>query len=134
MGDMTHDFSRSEFRCRCGCGLDAIDPDLVDNLQHSRDAVGLPYSISSGCRCKKHNSDVGGKEGSAHLPQEDGLCKAADIECANSHEMYLMGWDLIRRFKRIEFGKKISNGKVKLWIHVDRAKSDDFPQEVLILV
>jgi hypothetical protein len=131
MGDMANNFSRREFACPC-CGLDTIDPGLVDKLQNSRDSVGLSYVISSGCRCKKHNADVGGKAGSAHLPQEDGLCKAADIECADSHQMYLMGWDLIRRFKRIEFGKKISNGKVKLWIHVDEARGG-FPQEVLIL-
>lgn len=135
MGDMTKNLNRSEFACPCGCGLDRIDPDFVDNLQISRDATGFPYDIKngSGCRCPYHNKAVGGKENSAHLPYaEDDLCHAADIPCADSHMMYMIGWDLIRRFKRIEFGKKIgSDGKIKLWIHVDNRR--DLPQEVLIL-
>ena len=130
MGDLTKNFSRSEFACPC-CGLDTIDPDLVDILQHSRDAVGLPYPINSGCRCQKHNRDVGGVASSAHTPKDGGLCHAADIGCTDSHDMYLKGWDLIRRFGRIEFGRKVVNGQIRLWIHVDNDRT--LPQGVLIL-
>lgn len=128
MGDLTRSFSRSEFACRDGCGLDRIDPDLVDNLQHSRDAVGISYPINCGCRCEAHNKLVGGKVNSAHLPSAGGLCHAADLECSNSHELYIMLFDLIRRFKRIEIGR---TKKGTLWIHVDNRS--DLPQEVLII-
>lgn len=131
MGDLTRNFNKSEFACRCGCGLDAIDPDLVDILQDSRDAVGRPYPINSGCRCVKHNRDEGGVASSAHTKKADGFCKAADIECSDSHDMYLKGRDLILRVKRIEFGRKVVHGQIRLWIHVDIA--DDLPQEVLVL-
>lgn len=131
MGDLTRNFSRSEFACRCGCGLDSIDPDLVDILQHSRTAVGIPYPINSGCRCQVHNKRIGGAGNSAHLLYEDNLCHAADIGAKNWHDLYLLAWDLIRRFRRIEFGKLERFGKVELWIHVDNRR--DLPQEVLIL-
>jgi hypothetical protein len=75
---------------------------------------------------------VGGKEHSAHLPFTDGLCHAADLECSNSHELFIMLFDLIRRFKRLEIGKKVSKeGKVTMWIHVDNRR--DLPQEVVIV-
>lgn len=128
MGDLTKNFSRSEFECNCGCGLNKIDLALVDVLQHSKDATGLPFIITSGCRCSVHNAKKGGKVNSAHLLNIDGYCHAADIACVSSQMMYKMGWDLIRRFRRIEFGKS----GMKLWIHVDNRP--DLPQDVLILV
>ena len=128
MGDLSLNFSRSEFSCRCSCGLDSIDPDLVAILQHSRTATGLSYPITSGCRCQDRNREAGGKDNSAHLPYTDGLCHAVDIGCSDSRDMYMKGVDLIKRFRRIEFGKKDG----KLWIHVDNRR--DLPQEVLFLV
>lgn len=72
MGDLSKNFSRWEFRCPC-CGLDAVDPVLVESLQLLRDIVG-PLHINSACRCPKHNAEVGGKANSQHL-----YGKAADI-------------------------------------------------------
>ena len=129
MGDLSYNFSRSEFACKCGCGLDRIDRDLVDNLQQARQAIGIPLPINCGCRCEAHNKSVGGKVNSAHLPfADDYLCHAADLECSNSHEMFIMLSDLIRRFRRIELGK---TSKGNLWIHVDNRR--DLLQEVIIL-
>lgn len=74
MGDMTTNFNRSEFECQCGCGKDDISPRLVRVLQTIRDTVEQPVKISSGCRCRARNAEVGGVEGSAHTTGE-----AADI-------------------------------------------------------
>ena len=125
MGDLTRNFDRSEFACKCGCGLAAIDPMLVDLLQMSRDATGLPYHINAGCRCFVHNAMVGGKPESAHLPKlvNSGVCKAADIACSDSHTRFIMLSDLIKRFKRLEVGTT--------WLHVDLDQS--LPQEVIFL-
>ena len=120
---MTPNFNRSEFKCKCGCGLDSIDPALVDILQESRTATGLTYEISSGCRCYEHNTKEGGKPNSAHLKKGDGKCKAADIKCIGSQMRYKMVKDLITRFKRIEVCGS--------WIHVDIDLT--LPQEVLFL-
>ena len=71
---LSNDFQRYEFSCGCGCGYDDIDPKLVDKLQQLRDTIGKPIVVTSGCRCKKYNSHIGGVISSPHL---DGL--AADI-------------------------------------------------------
>lgn len=83
MGDMTRNYNRREFVCKCGCGFDAIKPELVDMLQVIRDRAGAPVFINSGCRCKTHNAKVGGVANSSHTGGY-----AADI--------YISGWDNFR--------------------------------------
>jgi len=73
MGDLTENFSRSEFTCKCGCGFDDISLELVNELQTFRNLLwittGKPHKIriESGCRCVPHNKSVGGATNSAHL-------------------------------------------------------------------
>ena len=67
MGDITKNFSRKEFTCKCGCGLNVIDERLVHRLQVIRDIVQEKMIISSGCRCVDHNQNVGGASVSYHL-------------------------------------------------------------------
>ena len=74
MGDLSKNFSAWEFRCPCGCGFDGVDPLLVQSLQELRDIIKRPIRINSGCRCPRHNQDVGGEIDSQHL-----LGKAADV-------------------------------------------------------
>lgn len=74
MGDLTKNFNRFEFACKCGCGFDDIDLKVVQALQKLRDKLDKPIHVLSGCRCKAHNAEVGGAGGSQHL-----LGKAADI-------------------------------------------------------
>ena len=81
MGDLTKDFSRSEFSCKCGCGFDRIDPRVVEMCQTIRDALGEPIRINSACRCQSHNAKVGGVDGSYHTK---GL--AADLSCAEGSQ------------------------------------------------
>jgi len=74
MGDLTENFSRFEFACHCGCGFDDVSLGLVDALQRLRDCVGRPVHVTSGCRCRNHNRNVGGAVNSYHLRGE-----AADV-------------------------------------------------------
>jgi uncharacterized protein YcbK (DUF882 family) len=67
MGDMTKDYSRSEFACKCGCGFNAVNPVLVEALQKLRNAIDRPVRVLSGCRCAAHNRAVGGEMASQHL-------------------------------------------------------------------
>lgn len=69
---ITENFNSEEFTCPC-CGMEWIDRKLVHRLQVIRDIIGCPIVITSGCRCTKHNAEVGGKESSYHL-----LGEAAD--------------------------------------------------------
>lgn len=68
-------FERWEFSCKCGCGFDTVDAELVvvllDVKKHFN---GATVHINSGCRCVKHNRNIGGRYSSYHL-----LGRAADI-------------------------------------------------------
>ena len=80
-------FPEEPFGCRCGCGLDAFDPEMRRILNKVREELGIPLIINSGCRCEKHNAAIGGAPNSAHMVQSDGLCHAVDIKCL---------WDVTR--------------------------------------
>lgn len=71
--DVKH-FKKSEFTCKCGCGLNNIDLTLVKVLDQIRDDFNSPLIITSGCRCKSWNAKKGGVQGSRHV-----LGKAADF-------------------------------------------------------
>ena len=68
-------FKREEFACKCGCGFDAVDTELLDVLEDVREMFG-PTHISSACRCLEHNTNIGSKNTSQHV-----RAKAADITC-----------------------------------------------------
>ena len=73
--DYIKHFNKSEFACKCGCGFDNINLDLVKLLEQIRSHFGdNPLYITSGCRCASHNKAVGGVQGSRHV-----LGKASDI-------------------------------------------------------
>lgn len=74
MGDMTKDFSRAEFQCKC-CTANLVKPRLVLILQAIRDHFGTPIKVVSGTRCARRNKMVGGAKHSKHMTGE-----AADIQ------------------------------------------------------
>lgn len=68
MGRLSEHFDSSEFACSCGCGFDAVNPRLVECLELLREACGnRPIHITSGCRCERHNQEVGGAPNSQHV-------------------------------------------------------------------
>jgi len=101
-------FTAREFICSC-CGAEGIKDDLVFHLQMVRDLLSIHrvMIITSGYRCEKHNREVGGIEGSAHIK---GL--AADIKYDDvSHKFMLIHAIMKVGFKRI--------GIYDSFIHVD---------------
>lgn len=80
MGNLSEHFSRSEFACKCGCGFDTVDAELIKVLEKVRDHFKAAVMINSGCRCKKRNKDVGGSSKSDHL-----VGKAADVRVKGVH-------------------------------------------------
>ena len=64
-------FKRSEFACKCGkyCNGFPVEPDkkLIKTLETIRDHFGVPVTVSSGIRCKTHNTNVGGASQSQHM-------------------------------------------------------------------
>lgn len=60
-------FKKDEFKCKCGCGADDIEEQLVAVAERVREHYGKPITVSSGVRCVKHNKKVGGVSNSRHL-------------------------------------------------------------------
>lgn len=63
-------FKKSEFKCKCGkCGGYPAEPKekLIRVADKVRANLGGAASVSSGVRCKNHNSAVGGVSNSRHL-------------------------------------------------------------------
>lgn len=75
-GDISQNFSRHEFACHDYCGFDTADTDLIWVLEDLREYFNEKYSnrpgeimvfISSGCRCLKYNTKIGGASKSFHM-------------------------------------------------------------------
>lgn len=101
-------FSRSEFACKCGCGFDTVDTELMDILIFVRENFDSPVTITSGCRCKSHNAAVGGAPDSQHL-----YGRAADIQVKgySPHEVA----SVINHEWPDQYGLKVYSS----WVHVD---------------
>lgn len=76
-------FKSSEFSCKCGCGFNNMNQDVLMMLDLARSMAEIPFFINCGCRCVKHNKEVGGVEDSSHL---SGL--AVDIRVHNDFVRY----------------------------------------------
>lgn len=74
MSKLSPNFSREEMACKCGCGFDTVDTELLNMLENVRGYFNKPVTITSGCRCIAHNESVGGRHNSQHLRG-----RAADI-------------------------------------------------------
>jgi len=83
MTKLSPHFSREEFRCKgenChptlkgNCGFDTVDTELLRMLENVRGYFDKPVTITSACRCVRHNEAVGGSHNSQHLRG-----RAADI-------------------------------------------------------
>ena len=70
----TNYFKRREFACKCGCGFDVVDFDLMKTLNDVRRHFATPVYINSAARCLEHNTSIGSNPTSQHV-----LGKAADI-------------------------------------------------------
>ena len=112
------DFKLSEFICPC-CGACEMDKEFLWKLQRCRSIAGIPFKITSGFRCKKHNKEVGGVEESEHL-----IGRAADIYVKNNHTRFLiLNAAIYCTFHRIGIGSNM--------IHLGNSR--EHPKEVVWL-
>lgn len=110
-------FSRIECACKCGCGQDDVDPDLIKMADELREYLGKPMITTSVNRCEKHNSNVGGVKGSQHVQG-----KAMDF--------YIRGLPtkkLINICKKLWKEKKILKGGLGVYpkmgfVHIDSGR------------
>jgi len=101
-------FSLAEFECKCGCGVNKADFDLIDILDKIRHDLHKPLIINSGYRCPQHNRDAGGAKSSFHL---SGL--AIDVSTKNLDANEL--WELVSRL----LDEGLSIGVSKTFVHLD---------------
>ena len=111
-------FTAEEFKCPC-CGKNHIRRKLVLKLDLAREIAGVPFFITSGYRCAKHNKDIGGSKTSSHLK---GL--AADIAVQNNIvRLKILKGLIIAGFRRIGIGKDFihcdidDNKPNNLWLY-----------------
>jgi zinc D-Ala-D-Ala carboxypeptidase len=109
-------FTIDEFKCPC-CGEVHMQEVFLKTLDYARDLAEIPFVITSGYRCPKHNAKIGGQPNSAHTK---GF--AADIKCTNSKDRFTIV-EAARQagIKRIGIGEN--------FIHLDI--DPDKPQRVM---
>lgn len=73
---LSTNFQAREFDCHGAacCSKTLVDEALVTYLQQIRDHFGVPITVTSGYRCKTHNTSIGGATASRHMAGQ-----AADI-------------------------------------------------------
>ena len=99
-------FNYPEFECPC-CQENKTDRKMIDKLNKAREYAEVPFVITSGFRCEKHNLEVGGRADSAHLSGH-----AADIKCVSSRPR----WNIIRGLLLAGFTRI---GIANTFIHAD---------------
>ena len=109
MGDISANFDKSEFRCKCGCNKYNITPALIAGLQELRDYLGMAIVINSGTRCPEHNAAVGGVPNSYHMRGY-----AADIRVEG-----LTSKELARAADQIKVFRYGGIGTYDTFVHVD---------------
>tara|TARA_Y100000758_G_C15999512_1_gene403559 strand:+ start:606 stop:968 length:363 start_codon:yes stop_codon:yes gene_type:complete len=106
MGNLTPNFDREEYACKCGCGRDNIKDELAAKVQLVRNIVKRGIRINSGIRCEKHNGNIGASASSSHVGGW-----AADLGYTGSRERYELIKAATEIFDRV--------GIAKTFIHVD---------------
>ena len=114
MGDLTEHFSRAEFACRgkdCCGGSAPINLNLVAALQELRSKLNAKLVVTSGFRCRTHNSTIpNAASTSRHL---FGL--AADIACPEGMTMD----DFLAAARQMPEFKGIGKGNGFLHLDID---------------
>ena len=110
---LSTNFNSSEFECPCShCDKDNqfIDEALIEKLQKVRDIYAKGIGINSGYRCPKHNEEVGGKPGSAHMSGLGADPSPSLRTLDELDELYDVCYD--------EFNN-VGDGRNKGFVHVD---------------
>ena len=102
------------FQCPC-CAKGGLSIALLIVLETVRAHFGAPVTITSGARCAKHNTRVGGAKRSEHIiTTDEPLSDAVDIsvEGATTTQVYMF-------LKSLPYANLLGIGKYKTWVHVD---------------
>jgi uncharacterized protein YcbK (DUF882 family) len=107
---------RWEFACKCGCGLDTVDAELLLVLESLRAHFGCAVYIISGCRCSAHDKAIQ-KKYYPDLPytgtSQHLFCRAADIRVkkATPREVY--------EYLHNRYPDRFGMGLYDTFVHID---------------
>lgn len=101
-------FDRGEFSCKCGCGFDTVDAELIRVLTDLREYFDEAVVINSGNRCKAYNQSVGGSPRSQHL-----FARAADVRVRGVHP------DEVYAYLELQYPNCYGLGRYKTFTHID---------------
>lgn len=108
MGDLSKNFNRSEFACKCGCGFATVDVELIAVLEDVREHFDNSVKINSGCRCREHNRRVGGELDSEHMKGTAADIVVDGVPAAQVHAYLAM-----------KYPGRYGLGKYQNWTHID---------------
>lgn len=96
---LSKNLAHSEFRCRCNntdCNFTIVYKSVIEAFQRVRDIIKEPIEVTSGFRCQKHNSSVGGVVDSRHMRgQAIDMAYPADIDKKEFIDMCAQNFDYI---------------------------------------
>lgn len=126
--DLSRNFNRSEFACRCGCGFDTVDFMLVMVLEDLRNHFRMPVIVTGKNRCKKRNSETpGASPTSTHMSG-----KAADVRVVDVPEEDVADYLEMKYPGRFGIGRYIGRTHIdvrsvmKRWNNTGRMPSDGY--------
>lgn len=108
MGDLSDHFSRHEFECKCGCGQNTVDAELITILEKLRSYFNEPITVNSGNRCEAYNATIGGAKNSQHKRS-----RAADITIRNTTP------EMVANAAEHIVGERGGVGRYNTFTHVD---------------
>ena len=79
-------FKRVEFQCRCGCGFNTVDVELLAVLNDLRFSVHEAIYVNSACRCLEYNRKIGSNDTSQHVQGKAADIRAKGITPKEIHE------------------------------------------------
>ncbi len=100
--------NREDYACKCGCGQDTVDYELVAVIEDVERHFGAEVEVTSGNRCVAHNKAEGGSSRSQHL-----LGKAADIYIPNVTPI------MVHAYLKRKYSDKYGIGKYRTFTHID---------------
>lgn len=108
MANLSPNFNREEFACKCGCGADTVDAELITVLERVREHFDRPVAINSAHRCYTYNRSIGSTDESQHP-----LGRAADISIS------MIPPAVVQDFLEERYPDKYGIGRYSTFTHID---------------
>ena len=105
-------FTEDEMKCPC-CGQQHMNPAFMQRLDAARGFAGIPFPVTSGWRCEKHDNEEAAAAGKEPSRNHTTGC-AVDIDAQNGVDLAKILIALVMvGFKRFGINFKT------FWLHVD---------------